>query len=76
VIWLVAALVLVVAGYATVRLLEAISSRGGMAGGDAATRAAQVVAQSQAFRGDRNPTPWDGEDRLKALPGDSGAGLI
>ena len=72
--WIGTAIVLVVVAVAMWRLMNAVTALGGSRHGDAGEYGAQVIAQSEAFRGNRSSDlpAWDGEERLKGVQGNDG----
>lgn len=74
--WFVGLILPAVAVAAIWRMVGVVAGRGGEVSGDAADLAEQVLAQSEAFRGDdsEHRPAWDGVERLKGVQGNDGPG--
>jgi hypothetical protein len=74
--WIVLALVLLLGSVGIWAALRAVGARVEGRPGDAADMAAQVIAQTSAFRGDKSEdrVPWDGQEHFKGTQGTEAGG--
>jgi len=76
-IYVALALIVIALGVPVIRwMLRRVAVQGGHRPGDAAGYALQVLAQSEAFRGDDpgQRVPWDGDPRLTGVEGNDSGG--